>query len=352
VPFNPDMLRLARDARDLTQAELAKSSSITQAMISKLEHGLITDPSDDVLRALSTTLRFPLEFFAQQDRSVGFPHFHYRRRAKMSAKSLAKIEAIINIRRQHLVKLLRSYDEPVAKPIPQVDLDVLGSTPERVAAQLRAYWMLPRGPIGSLTEVIEDAGGIIVSTNFDTLLLDGVSFRSNGVPPLFFMNREMPGDRFRFSLAHELGHMVLHSIPENDAVMESQAHRFAAEFLMPAAEIRPYLKNTNAKLSNFARVKSFWRVSIKALIKRAHDLKLITDYQYKSLNIQYNKTFQGGEPGDVAPETPTKLAAIVRHHLEALGYSVSDLARLLCFREEDVSRVYLARPRLQVVSSN
>jgi Zn-dependent peptidase ImmA (M78 family) len=134
----------------------------------------------------------------------------------------------------------------------------------------------------------------------------------------------MPGDRFRFSLAHELGHMVLHSIPEDDAVMESQAHRFAAEFLMPAVEIRPYLKNTNAKLSNFARVKSFWRVSIKALIMRAHDLKLITDYQYKSLNIQYNKTFQGGEPGDVAPEVPTRLGNIVRHHLEVLGYSVTD----------------------------
>lgn len=56
----------------------------------------------------------------------------------------------------------------------------------------------------------------------------------------------------------------------------------------------------------------------------AHDLKLITDYQYKSLNIQYNKTFQGGEPGDVAPEVPTRLGNIVRHHLEVLGYSVTD----------------------------
>jgi Zn-dependent peptidase ImmA (M78 family) len=209
--------------------------------------------------------------------------------------------------------------------------------------------MLPRGPVSNLSEIVEEAGGIIISTKFDTILLDGVSFRSEGLPPLFFMNRGMPGDRYRFSLAHELGHMVLHSIPADDAVMENQAHRFAAEFLMPAAEIRPYLKNTNAKLSNFARVKSFWRVSIKALIKRAHDLKLITDYQYKSLNIQYNKTFQAGEPGDVTPEVPARLGGIVRHHLEVLGYSVSDLARLLCFREDDVSRVYLARPRLQLV---
>jgi Zn-dependent peptidase ImmA (M78 family)/transcriptional regulator with XRE-family HTH domain len=350
VPFNPDMLRLARDAREMTQAELAASSSVTQALISKLEHGLVSDPSDEVVGALSDTLRFPREFFFQQDRAVGFPHFHYRRRAKMSVKSLSKIEAIINIRRQHLSKLLRSFEDQVAKPIPQVDLDVIGSTPEKVAEQMRAYWLLPRGPIVNLTEIVEDGGGIVISASFNTALLDGVSFRSAGMPPLFFMNRDMPGDRYRFSLAHELGHMVLHSIPAEDAVMESEAHRFAAEFLMPAAEIRPYLKNTNGKLSNFARVKTFWRVSIKALIKRAFELKVISDYQYKSLNIQYNKTFVGGEPGDESPEIPTKLRDIVRHHVENLGYSMSDMANLLCFREEDVSRVYLGHPRLQIVT--
>jgi Zn-dependent peptidase ImmA (M78 family) len=53
--------------------------------------------------------------------------------------------------------------------------------------------------------------------------------------------------------------MVLHAIPEDDALMEAQAHRFAAEFLMPAADIRPYLKE--AKLSVFARIKRFWMVS-------------------------------------------------------------------------------------------
>jgi hypothetical protein len=124
-------------------------------------------------------------WFFQRERAVGFPHFHYRKRAKMGAKTLAKIEAIINIRRQHITKLLRSFEEPVAKPIPQIDLDATGATPERVAEQMRAYWMLPRGPIENLVEVIEDGEGIVISTNFDTLLLDGLSFRSEG-PPLFF----------------------------------------------------------------------------------------------------------------------------------------------------------------------
>jgi Zn-dependent peptidase ImmA (M78 family)/DNA-binding XRE family transcriptional regulator len=346
--FNADMLRLARDAREFTQAELATASGVTQALISKLEHGLVTEPSESVVLSLSSALRFPPAFFHQQERAVGFPHFHYRRRARMGAKDLGRVEAIINIRRQHIAKLLRSYEAPIEKPIPQFDLDVIGTTPEKIAERMRAYWMVPRGPIDNLTELIERGGGIVMSVYVGTALLDGVSFRSEGLPPLFLMNRDMPADRARFSLAHELGHMILHSIPEDDAVMEDQAHRFAAEFLMPVTEIRPYLKE--AKLSNFARVKKFWKVSIKALIKRAHDLRMITDHQYKMLNIQYNKTYKSGEPAEFGHETPRRLSHIVQYHLENLGYTLADLAKLLCFREEDVSRVYLGRPRFQVVS--
>src|SRR5580658_6966645 len=94
--FNPDMLRLGRDARELTQSELAEASGVTQALISKLEHGLVTEPSEEVVAALSQALKFPPAFFRQPDRAIGFPHFHYRRRAKMGAKELARIEAIIN----------------------------------------------------------------------------------------------------------------------------------------------------------------------------------------------------------------------------------------------------------------
>lgn len=346
-PFNPDMLRLARGARELTQSELAKAANVTQALISKLEHGLVAEPSRDVITSIAQSLRFPPEFFYQQERAIGFPHFHYRKRARMGAKELARIEAIVNIRRQHIAKLFRSYEETVMKPIPEYDLDVAGATPENIAQRMRAYWMLPRGPIDNLVEIIERAGGIVVSGRVGTALLDGVSFRSEGLPPLFFMNRDMPADRFRFSLAHELGHMILHSIPDDDAVMEDQAHRFAAEFLMPAAEIRPYLRE--AKLSNFARIKRFWKVSIKALIKRSHDLKMITDYQYRVLNIQYSRTFKSGEPEEFQHEVPARLSQVVSYHIEKLGYTLNDLANLLCASEDDISRVYLRRPRLSVV---
>ncbi len=348
--FNADMLRLARDARELTQAELAERSGVTQAFISKLEHGLNTQPGEDALRQLSETLRFPEDFFFQDERAIGFPHFHFRKRAKLGAKPLARIGAVINIRRQHISKLLRSYEVEVAKPIPQIELDDGGMTPEKAAERLRAYWMVPKGPIGDLVELIESGGGIVVLASFGTSHLDGISFRSEGMPPLFFMNKDVPGERFRFSLAHELGHMVMHNFPDDDEKMEGEAHRFAASFLMPSQEIKPYL--ASVKLSGLGRVKAYWKVSIKALIRRAFDIKIITPSQYKSLSIQYSSSFKQGEPGEIEMEQPFRLNRMVTFHREKLGYSIEELGKLLAFRPEDVERVYLgARPGLRLVSS-
>lgn len=347
--FNPDMLRVARDRRGITQAELAKATGITQAHISMLEHGLVENPSDEVVEKLAAELRYPPAFFCQWWRMIGLPHFHHRERARLPVKSLAHIGAMINIQRQHVAKLLRSYEVETAKPIPQIDLDESGLTPERVAERMREYWMLPRGPVANVVDVVEGAGGIVILSHFGTAYLDGISFRSEGLPPLFFMNKDVRGDRFRLSLAQELGHIVMHTLPDDDARMQEEAYRFAAAFLMPAVDVKPYL--INAKLSTLGRVKSYWRVPIKSLLERTRDLKLITDHQYRSMTTQYNKAFRDGEPTDIPIEQPHILRDSIAYHRDRLGYSAEDLARLLSIHVSDVEAAYLARPTLRLVVS-
>ena len=351
--FNVDMLRLAREIRMQTQADVARNADIGQALISKLENGLITSPSAEALTKIADALDFPTSFFVQTEKAQGFPHFHFRKRAKLGAKPLAHVNAVVNLRRMHIAKLMRSYDTDVPKPIPQLEFDVTGMSPEKVAERVREYWMLPRGPIDNLTKVIEDAGGIVVLCNFGTNLLDGISFRSPGLPPIFCMNREVPGDRFRFSLAHELGHMIMHAKPDDEAKQEAEAHRFAAAFLMPASDIRAHL--SAPKISTLGRVKAFWKVSIKALIKRAHDLHLIADQQYKNLMVGYSKVFKEGESFPIEVEKAFRLRQIIDFHVEKLGYSVSDLAALFCLREVETQKAYLGPVKgnaLRLVVSN
>jgi Zn-dependent peptidase ImmA (M78 family)/DNA-binding XRE family transcriptional regulator len=347
--FNRDMLQVARAARGFTQGDLAERAGVTQALISKLENGLTTDPSVETVQALCEALRLPPSFLYSNERPLGLPPFHYRKRARLGAKVLGKIEAQINIRRIHLARLLKSYEKEPYREFPSIDLAKNQWSPRDAAEHLRGYWMIPRGPIENLTEITERAGAIVVSFNFDTALMDALSFRAPGLPPLIFTNSSVPGDRYRFSLAHEIAHLILHNHPESDDEMEAQADEFAAELLMPAREIRPYLLKPS--IGSLARVKGYWKVSIKSLIVQAHRLKLITPSQYIGLNVNYSKAgyARHGEPFPIPVEKPSALPEMIRHHLERLRYSIDELATLLMLSTEEVVEAYTERPRLRIV---
>lgn len=346
--FNRAMLEVARAARGFTQGELATKAGVTQALISKLENGLTVDPTAETVAAISEALGFPPTLLYSEERPHGLPPFHYRRRAKLGKKALSKIEADINIRRIHLTRLLKSYEAQSARDFPVVDLERHQWTPKDAAQHLRGHWLIPRGPIENLTRVAESAGAIIVQIDFGTSLLDALSFRLPGLPPLIFMNSTVPGDRYRFTLAHEIAHLVMHHHPESDEAMEAQADEFAAELLMPAREIRPYLANPS--LGKLARVKSYWKVSIKALIVQCARLKLITPRQYTGLNVNYSKAgYSKGEPFPIDLEKPSILSEAVRFHLEDLRYSVDEIASLLMLQPEEFLAMYTERPRLRLV---
>jgi Zn-dependent peptidase ImmA (M78 family) len=349
--FNPDLLEVARDIRGRTQSQVAKAADVTQALLSKVEHGLV-EPSPEVVARIAMALRFPPGFFYQRGGAQGLPPYHYRKRKKLSAKILSMINAEIEIRRRHLAKLLKARDEDPLKPIPQYDVDAYGGAPAEIARLVREYWLMPRGPVRDLCALIENAGGIVVPCSFGTGgILDGVSFRQEGMPPLIFIDRHIPGDRFAFTLAHELGHLIMHSVPVQDEVMEDQADAFASEFLMPAKDIRPYLANPS--LPQLAKVKAYWRVAISALLKRAGDLELVSSYQAKEIWMQYSRAgYRRQEPVPIERDEPHAVDAYIQFHMRELGYSVAEMSSLLLLKEDEFEAMYLKQPRLRVVSAN
>ena len=112
-------------------------------------------------------------------------------------------------------------------------------TTEEAARLVRELWMVPKGPIDKMIGLLESNGGVVIPCDFGTDLLDAMSQRIDGMPILFFVNVNAPADRLRHTLAHELGHMVLHTITvKSDEEMEDrEADAFAGAFLLPADEI-------------------------------------------------------------------------------------------------------------------
>jgi Zn-dependent peptidase ImmA (M78 family) len=184
-----------------------------------------------------------------------------------------------------------------------------------------------------------------------------MSQRIDGMPVLFFINMHSPADRVRYTLAHELGHMVLHTTSlKDDDEMESEADEFAGAFMLPADEIRHQLRRFD--LRHLANMKGYWKVSMAAIAVRAQRLNLITPHQSKMFWMEMGKLgYRKREPNEPHRETPRLLRQMVEFHSKKLGYSRNELAELLCLSGTELDKMYSSdaldpepqRPRLRVV---
>jgi len=333
MTINPDMIQLARESRGLNRTKLAKSVDVTQQYISQIETGQ-RSPSDDVMERICKTLKYPLAFFAQHDDvlGIGMSVFFYRKKASTKVADIRRLEAEVNIRCLQVRRLLSEVDIHTPTRSEFLDIDEHGGDAEKIAALVRASWRLPVGPVKNLVRAIEKAGGIVFKFPFGTREIDAVSQWPVDTPPLFFVNADAPADRMRFSLAHELGHVVMHQTASE--TMEDEANRFASEFLMPSKEIAPDLGGMT--LGKAASMKPLWRVSMAALIRRARDLGRTSQRDYQRLMRRLSTTGQRKrELVDIPGEEPQVLKQIIGKLSESCGYDRLDFARITHVSVED-----------------
>jgi Zn-dependent peptidase ImmA (M78 family)/DNA-binding XRE family transcriptional regulator len=347
VNINSALLALVREYRGLTQTELADRLGLTQGYISKLENRLL-DPSEEGIERLADALDWPVGFFYRPDRVYGFGTacMYHRKRASLPVHALRSVQATVNVVRIALAPMVREI-EIEAPPFPQLDADEYDADPERIAQLVRGTWRLPLGPVTDLTRTIEAAGGIVYRVDFGTRLLDAVSHWAPDMPPLFFVNTEAPGDRVRFSLAHELGHVIMHAAPTRD--MEREADQFASQFLMPRDEIGSSLHGID--LARAAQLKPYWKVSMAALIVRARDLGYINRQRASRLFMQLSSLgYRTVEPVPIAHEEPVLLKKIMSVWRDVHGFSVDDLVALSGIPAPDFHNYQLAdMPHLRSV---
>jgi Zn-dependent peptidase ImmA (M78 family)/transcriptional regulator with XRE-family HTH domain len=340
--INPQMVILARQSRGITQTDLSRLLGWNQGLVSKIENGL--EPlSDERLEALATALDYPVHFFARQSviDGPGLTEVYHRKRAKASATALHKMHAEAVIRRYEIADLLKSFDGLPEDPFPSFPIDDFEGNPAKIARTMRAVLQIPPGPIFNMTKVIEAAGGVVLSCSFDTRDVDGFSRWRADTPPIFYLNVSQPPDRWRWTLAHEAGHVAMHTTSSPYDDMEKDANLFAEEFLAPKNEIKYQLANLT--LSRLAALKQYWKISMQALINRAFHLGILSENSRRYFFMQLGKAgYLRHEPDEIAPPTepPELLSKIVKYHRERLGYSDDDLCRLLALNKADLYKWY------------
>lgn len=343
------MLRLARHYRGFHQKELAERVGVDAAYLSRAENGTVT-PSPPVVERCATALNVRAEFFFRPFNVSGLPlsyHPMFRKRQSVAQRDTDRVLADANIRAMHLRTLMPSVEFKPELSLPRYDPDEYKGDYREIARLVRRAWAIPSGPLLNLTSYVERAGIFVFHADLEKIDVDGLTLRLAGLPPVIVLNKHMPGDRLRFTLAHELAHLVMHDVPSRE--MEKEANAFASALLLPIEDLRSHLRSRPIDLRLIARLKPEWRVSMAALIYAAHANKLISDDEALRLRKRMSAMgFNKSEPPElnVSVEQTTLDKALFNAHLNGLGYTLNDLTAILFFPPDDLAAMYgLPQPR-------
>lgn len=332
--LTPSRLTLARERRGLTRAALGRALDVTPRSISRWELGEV-QPMPAVLARMAEVLELPVSFFFAPDADD-------LTEAAVSFRALSKTPAL---RRDSAISagrlamdIARWIDERFR--LPQNDVPTLpGYEPEIAAQVVRERWGLGVAPIPNLVHLLEAHGVRVFSLATDVAAVDAFSFyRADGVP-FALVNTSKSGERQRFDLAHELGHLTMHCEDEvphgRDA--EHQAQRFAAAFLMPRDDViaQPLW---NADVTRILQARRRWRVAAMALTHRLRELAMLTEWGYRDACVTLSERgFRRSEPGGITPET-SQLLTKVFGALRDQGVKASDVAAATHLTVDELNR--------------
>lgn len=347
--FNSEMLVLAREYRGLTQDELAKKSGISRIKIAKVESSLAV-PGGEEVSAFAHALSLPSAFFASSEHVVGYGSsaYFYRKKADLTAVDRKKIHSMVNVARLAIKPLLQQVEVESQRALVRLSVDDYGGNAGRVAEAIRNFWKLPDGPVKNLTALIESAGVIVVPCDFGTRAFDATSIWLADSPPMVFISDMIPGDRWRYTLAHELGHLVMHDVPHEE--MEREADAFAAELLMPEADLKAeFARLGQIKLRDLAEMKLYWKTSIAALLMRAESLGFLNESQARYMwmtmsKLGYRSKSASSEPNPIPKERPSNVRKLMELFANELRFSLDEVAKLMKLTALDVRTLFDVSP--------
>ena len=320
--MSADRIKAARELLGLSQGELAGAAGLSQGFISQVERGQKV-ATEETLRAVAKSTGLPWKFFTKESRPSAEDSLRFRKYQTASAKDTARARRTFTELADAASDLMEWAQQPTpslpAGPYEELD----GARIEVLAEETRlALGVDEDAPIRHLTRALERTSVPVAPIVFADLSGEerdevaavghyGLSSLTgeNGRPTIGYFPSS--GDRQRFTLAHELGHLVMHCVTMPGVDQEKESDRFAGALLMPESAARRVL-NQAMTLRDFAVVKAEWGISIQALVMRAFHLELIGSERRVSLYKQISaRGWRRSEPVVVKNEAPALLGMLI-----------------------------------------
>ncbi|MBC1316526.1 XRE family transcriptional regulator [Listeria booriae] len=306
--FNGDRLREARRFRSKSITELADALGVTKQMISKYEN-MNASPSRDVVFRMTQTLGFSREYFYDKDKfEMKSSGTFFRSRLTSTQKEKVPVEYVKKWAAvlRHFLEIYVDFPE-----LPKITNIEMHSSIEEQAESLRDDWDIGEKPVDNLMRLLEEKGFVVASVFNGAEKVDAMSsyikIDGKGYYIIILEGGNYSFYREQFSIAHELGHWLLHSEQVNPQElemeeykkMEQEANEFAANFLLPKIPFQNDVKVDPTNLDYYITLKRKWNVSIAMMVMRAFSLGIINSEEYKRMQRQLSyRGWRTNEPMD------------------------------------------------------
>lgn len=350
-----ERIKQARIAAGLSQEALGAAVGVSAMAISKYERGDML-PGSEVLLGLANALGVRTEYFFRQVAleisEADFrkhKHLAHGEQQRVMAQMRETVERWVALDNLSPTRWSKPFKLPDGLPETASDLEII----EDIAQIVRNAWGLGTQPICDLSDLLEHQGIKVFLLAYDAgKRWDGLVAKANG-EPVIVVGADWPGDRQRFTMAHELGHLILEGRLAGplagDDETEAACHRFAGAFLMPAAKVAEAFgpKRNWIEPRELLTAKLEYGLSMGALIYRVRDLGILTKTNAGRLFGFFKKQgWHRQEPGPAVPqESPKGFEQAVFRSLgeeligesraaELLGISLEELIEERLLRDE------------------
>lgn len=313
-------LRKLRLEKELSQKDVASNSEMSYVAYSNIERG-ISFPKPETLKKLARTLEVSIEEIWRRNDSL--ENVRFRAGTKMISRDRVLMDVEVWLRNREAVESFFDEDstecdfkvvtEKIRQQIASIENKSLAAV--KAAELLREKWNLGKAPITLLDSLLEEHGLKVFNCSVQSEHFFGLSVGHNGGGPAIVVNTwsEIPVERWIFTAAHELGHLILHqsaydvSVKDEDNLEEEQANKFAGAFLMPNdAFIEEWNRFYSLGLSQLIlNLKKIYMVSWKTIVYRYIETTKDKQMWAKATNAlkSYGLSVQAKkEPIPLAPE--------------------------------------------------
>lgn len=327
-------IKNARALKGLSQQELADMIGVSKQMICKYEKGE-SIPSSSKLLELGKSLKVKIDYFFKPSK-IELGVLNFRKKSSFSNKKQESLEQLIKLNLENyleiedLLQIDYSFSNAIGKEKIKNEEDI-----EKIVLLLRTKWEIGLDPIHNIIQLLEDKEIKVVELFDVDESFDGLATFVNGIFPVIVVNGNFPVERKRFTLLHELGHLLL-NLPEcNVKDEENYCNKFAGEFLFPKKLVLKEfgVKRDLLSLNELIEVQKKYGISIQAIIHRLVDAGIFTESRkvdfYKKINFNPSLKREVNLERFQTPEKSNRFEQLVYRALSQEIISISKASSLL-----------------------